>query len=59
LPCLLQGPERIPFPAGNDSREKSSNQDNQGPKLNAYVITTGRAPEKLTEKITAIPWQYL
>ncbi len=25
----------------------------------AYVITTGRLPEKLTEKITVLPWRYL
>jgi len=25
----------------------------------AYVITDGRMPEKLTDKITAIPWRYL
>jgi predicted AAA+ superfamily ATPase len=25
----------------------------------AYVITTGRVPEQLSEKITAVPWQYL
>jgi hypothetical protein len=25
----------------------------------AYVVTTGRMPEKLTDTITAIPWQFL
>ena len=25
----------------------------------AYVVTTGRLPEKLTDTITAIPWQFL
>jgi predicted AAA+ superfamily ATPase len=24
-----------------------------------YVVTMGRKPEKLTEKITAVPWNYL
>jgi predicted AAA+ superfamily ATPase len=26
---------------------------------NAYVITNGRLPEKLSDKITALPWSYL
>lgn len=24
-----------------------------------YVVTNGRVPEKLTDKITAIPWRFI